>query len=146
MIRAATHEDMESILRMGRNFCQALGEKFDRRSVCEHVEWLIDNDISTVLVCEVEEIGVVGMVSGVYIPVYFDNSRTQATEMWWWVDEEARKLGVGTELIDGLESWARQAGAERLSMMIMHQLDKSIVQIYEKRGYHIHESTFLKEF
>ena len=145
MIRAATHDDMGDILRMGRSFCKALGEKFDRQSVCEHVEWLIETDICTALVCEFEG-EVVGMVSGVCIPVYFDSSRTQASEMWWWVDEDARELGVGTELIDGLESWARQAGAERLSMMMMHDLDKSIASIYEKRGYHIHESTFLKEF
>lgn len=144
--RLATLDDMVDILRMGRAFCKALNENFDRQSVAEHVEWLITEEICTVFVCEDDELGVVGMVSGVIIPVYFDNARVQATEMWWWVEDKARRLGVGTALIDALESWAKAQGALRLSMMIMHELDTSITEIYEKRGYRLHESTYLKEF
>lgn len=144
IVRDATRDDMKDILRMGRQFCKALDEKFDRESVVAHVEWLIDDDRTVAMVAEDD--GVVGMVSGVCIPNYFDNSRLMATEMWWWVDEGARTAGIGTALIDELESWAKGMGAERLSMMVMEQLDTRIVKIYNERGYRRHETTYLKEF
>jgi GNAT superfamily N-acetyltransferase len=146
-VRTATHDDLGDILRMGRQFCAALDEDFDRESVAEHVEWLIDTDHCTAMVAINIEGKAVGMVSGVAIPNYFDNRRVMAAEMWWWVDQDARDAGIGTALIDALESWAIEAGADRLSMMVMHQLsDGAVEAIYEKRGYRKHETTYLKEF
>lgn len=143
-VRPATHEDMQDILRMGEQFCDALDEHFDKASVVEHVTWLIETDCCTAMVAEDDGV-VLGMVSGVCIPNYFDNTRKMAAEMWWWVDVDARGAGIGIALIDALESWAKGMGAERLSMMVMHQLDTSIVKIYGKRGYRKHETTYLKE-
>jgi len=145
-VRPASLDDMSDILRMGQQFCAALDESFDRDSVIAHIEALVESPMATAFVAE-QSGSVFGMVSGVCLPNYFDNSRLIATELWWWVDTDHRSKGVGVNLLHALESWAKSIGAERLSMMAMEGLGRNAVEcMYLKSGYRRFETTYLKEF
>ena len=145
MIRTAEHDDIIHFLRMGRNFAEAAGEPFDRESLVQHLEWIIDTENTTALVAETD-VGVVGIIAGICFPTFWDNSKITATEIWWWVEEGARKGGVGTALMDALESWAEARGAFRISMMTIAGVAPGVEKIYAARGYRLHEQTYLKEF
>jgi GNAT superfamily N-acetyltransferase len=137
-MRPATRDDLPELLRMGRAFCAAISEGCERESIVETLEMLIDEDFGVLLYDEG------AMVGGLLVPHFFDKSRLMATELFWWVDEEVRGNGVGVKLLNGLESWARAHGAERLSMMSMTALDKGVGKIYERHGFKHFESHYVK--
>lgn len=80
------------------------------------------------------------------MPTPWDNSKLTATELWWYVDQDARNAGIGGQLMDALESWAVDAGAFRLSMMTIVGIAPGVEKMYTNRGYKERERTFLKEF
>lgn len=144
MIRDATRDDLLAILRMGREFATAIGEAYDRESIVQTCEWLMDDAECTL---KVYENGAVhGMAGAVIVPMFIDRKRKQATELFWWVDADHRRGGAGAQLLNGLESWAFEAGADRLSMMAMQVLDSGVGELYERFGYEVTETTYLKEF
>lgn len=144
MIRTATNDDIVHFIRMGRDFAVAAGEPFDRESLVQHLEWIIDTENTTALVAETDA-GIVGIIAGIFFPTFWDQSKITATEMWWWVDPQARGSKVGIELMNALESWARDNGAFRLSMMMIAGVAPGIEKLYRRQGYRLHEQTFLKE-
>lgn len=145
-VRQAILDDMLDILRLGRQFCEALGENFDRHSVVEHVDMLLEMSNAEVLLVE-DEGYVVGMAAALHLPLYIDSSQKVASELWWWVDPEYRNAGAGSALLDGLESWARSEGCTRMSMMLMEELpgSRGVESMYYVSGYKAHERTFVKE-
>lgn len=144
MIREAQRADLLAILRMGRAFSEAINETHDRESIVQTAEWLMTDPGATLQVWENGEIH--GMAAAILVPVFIDRSRTQATELFWWVDPDSRQSGAGRDLLNGLESWAKAQGAARLSMMSMHSLDNGVGKLYERAGYVLTEQTYIKDF
>lgn len=142
---AATHDDIGHFLGMGRKFATLADEPFDRESLTQHLEWILDEERAAAFLAVDVDGKVVGIVAGLWLPTPWDNSKITATEMWWFVDPEARNAGIGTALMDALESWARDVGAWRLSMMLIEGISPGVEQMYEKRGYVPREKTFVKE-
>lgn len=65
-----------------------------------------------------------------------------AAETAWWVNEEARKTGVGKELMGAFEYWAKNvAGCD---MVVMTSLDEGVEKIYKKNGYKLYERAYMK--
>ena len=143
-VRKATYEDVGHFIGMAREFSELAGEPFDRESTAEHVEWMIDND-NTVAFIAFDGEKAVGICGGIVFPTFWCTSKLTATETWWFVKKEARGGGAGLALIDALESWAKGAGAWRLSMMTIVGIAPGIEKLYERRGYHERENTFVKE-
>jgi GNAT superfamily N-acetyltransferase len=141
----ATHDDIVHFLRMGRDFSMLADEPFDRESLTQHLEWLLDEERAVVYLAVDIEGKPVGICAGLWFPTFWDNSKVTATELWWYVDPEARNAGIGGALMDALESWAEDAGAWRLSMMTIAGIAPGVEQMYTKRGYREREKTFVKE-
>lgn len=144
-IREAEEQDIVHFLMMGRKFAEVAEEPFDRESLTQHLEWLFEDEHTVAFIVFSEAGDPAGMISGIWMPTFWDNSKITATEMWWWVEEPYRKSGVGTMLMDALESWATAAGAWRLGMMTIVGLAPGIEEIYRKRGFRPRENTFVKE-
>ena len=138
-MRLATIDDMDEILRMGKSFADALNEPSDIDSIEDTAINLIDDDIGVLLIEEH------AMAGALVVPNFFDMNRLIATELFWWVDKEARGNGAGKRLLNGLESWARSKGAERLSMIAMDSLS-DVGKLYERAGYCKFETSYLRKF
>ena len=145
MVREATHDDIIHFVKMAREFSQLAGEPFDRDDTADHVEWMIDQENTVAFIAVDIDGNPVGICGGIVYPTFWDNSKLTATETWWFVRDEARGSGAGMALMDALESWAKAAGAWRLSMMTIVGIAPGIEEMYEKRGYREREKTFLKE-
>lgn len=141
----ATTDDIGAFLGMGRKFATLADEPFDRESLTQHLEWIMDEERGVVLMAVDIEGKCVGICAGLWLPTPWDNSKITATELWWFVDPGARNAGIGGALMDALESWARDVGAWRLSMMLIEGISPGVEQMYENRGYAPRERTFVKE-
>lgn len=136
-MRNATIDDMPEIKRMGAAFADSLGEHYDLDSIEQTAINLMESDIGVLLI---DDHAIAGAL---VVPNFFDNDRLIASELFWWVDKEARGNGTGTRLLNGLESWAKSVGAERLNMIAMYSL-KDIEKLYERAGYRKFETSYVR--
>jgi GNAT superfamily N-acetyltransferase len=146
VIRAATHEDIPRVVEMGRRFHNAAElydiAPFDAGSVTDMVSTLIDNPMGGLFVAEGEG-GLIGMTGGLLYPFYFNGDHLTGQEIFWWVEPEHR--GVGSQLFDALEAWAKEAGAKSFSMIALEKLTPEILgRIYRRRGYRPSEHSYIR--
>jgi len=123
---------------MGRAFCEALNERCDESSMEHTVRNMLTSDDAVILIDEK------AMVGGLVYGHYFDMNRRIASELFWWVDPEARGNGIGIRLLKALEDWARGRGAERLTMLYMKSLGQGLEKLYTRYGFIPHEASFVK--
>ena len=138
-MRPAEHKDIPDIVRMGKAFASALGEDHDVESIEITAKELIDSDIGVILIEDH------AMAGALVVPNFFHKSRLIATELFWWVDKEARGNGAGLRLLNGLESWAKSKDAERLTMVGMESLDPRIGVLYKRAGYKKFETSYVRK-
>jgi GNAT superfamily N-acetyltransferase len=70
-----------------------------------------------------------------------------AAEVAWYVHPDFRDRGLAATLLTKYEQWAELSGASHCvtSAMFNDTFDK-VKSMYEKRGYVMHEASFMKEF
>lgn len=132
-----------------------LGKKFVKESQNTHLGWdqdkahdmakmAVERDDFLVVVMEHEE-EVVGFLVALVTPCFFSN-KLQAVEMAWYVHKDHRGSGEALKMVDAYELWAREAGAILVNMINLDMLNgDKVKRIYEKKGYHLVENTFVKE-
>lgn len=88
-----------------------------------------------------------GEIKGVIVALvdefYFSTERT-AGEIIWWVDEDVRGSPLGKNLFDAFEYWGRQVGAKFINCTNTSGTT-DLGRFYEKHGYHLAESVYIKE-
>ena len=66
-----------------------------------------------------------------------------ALEILWWVEPDARKTGLGKELLEAFEYWAKNIA--QCSIIAVSSLDdESLDKFYNKKGYKLTEKTYMK--
>ncbi len=146
MIRDAKKSDLPIMLHMGELFFNASDfselTTYDRDSVRSTMTHLMDSGV--LLVGESEGI-VVGMVGAMIYPFYFNNSHITGQELFWWVNEDQRKSGVGKKLLSGLEDKAKSMGVDSFSMVALEKMNPEIMdRVYKMSGYFSAEHTYYK--
>lgn len=139
MVRPARTEDIPMLLPMALAFLDALDEHGDTATITGTLENMINADQAVVIV------GDHSMLGGIVVPHFFDATRSMATELFWWVEPQARGAGEGAALLKSFESWARASGASRVVMVSMASLSETVGKMYEAHGYTSFESSYLKE-
>lgn len=137
MLKIATLDDFELVKKMASNFLEVSGYKdmSDEDTVDNVIYDLITRQEGVILLH-----GEAGMLAGTVAKFPFGRGYI-ATEVAWWVEPDARKTGVGKELLEAFEHWASLVGAKHVHMV---SLDESVGKYYEKQGYKLYERAYLK--
>jgi len=138
MIRQATLNDVELVTQMTVKFLSTTKHKdiTDEDKTRQTIKVILSSPHMAIFLY-----GEVGMIAGVISEFPFGNHLV-ASELGWWVEPEYRKSEIGKELLDTFEDWATVNKCEKIFMVT---LDDSVGKYYEKRGYEIHERTYVKD-
>lgn len=147
--REAALEDAPVVALLGRQFFDAarlplmLGD-YSADAVMSLVERTTQSEDLVTVVAE-EGGQIVGFAAGVVYPSIFNPSVLVGQELFWWVEPEHRRGGVGARLMAALESWAKARGAKAFTMLSMHDLDgEAVGALYQRAGYRPLERTYWK--
>lgn len=139
MIRQAEISDLPEIVRMGVLFAASVGIPFDIETTLETAEKVMSSPDSVLLVDDG------AMAAAVTYPLFLNKNIKIAQELLWWVDKDKRGTGVGHDILNALEEWAQSVGADKLTMMAMHDTSPDFIdQVYLRNGYQPFEKTFVK--
>jgi GNAT superfamily N-acetyltransferase len=74
----------------------------------------------------------VGMAGG-----FFPDEQRAAAVLWgMWVDPNARRRGIGHALLEAVAGWARDAGAQRLTLALAQDKGSEVAAaLYRTRGF-----------
>jgi len=139
-LKIATMDDLEDIKRMGLNFLAASPYKDfgNKEAVAQFIEDVINGDASEkIIITKPTE----GFVIGLVTPFLFGSERI-VTEIAWWVEPDKRGSGIGAELHEALEYWAKNV--VKCKYMTMASLDKTVEKYYKKNGYKLYERAYMK--
>jgi GNAT superfamily N-acetyltransferase len=146
MIREAAASDIPEIARLGERFHAQAGWDeiaYSRDDCAASLAAFMESGAFLCLVAE-HDGQIVGMVSGVVSPVYFNRGHQSGEELFWWVSDEAPQM-TGIRLLDALENHARDLGCETFQMKSLARLGGDrMTRLYERRGYRASEQTFIK--
>ena len=145
MIRNATHDDLGAIVLMASKFYEttsyAKWADFCPVSVENLAAMMIDTGV--MLVAEVEG-RVVGMCGLVVAPFMFNNAKTAAYEVVWWVEPEAQGIGAGKALLAAIDGACKAKGCATVQMVHLHNSPPQAAALYERMGYAHTESSYTK--
>jgi GNAT superfamily N-acetyltransferase len=141
VIREATEDDIPRLVEMGERFLTETVYRgrvaVNPRAMARTVAQLLVSETGAVFVSE-RDAQVVGMI-GV---LFFENPITgepTVSELFWWVEPEAR--GSGVRLLKRAEQWALAAGAHKVHMIAP---TPDVAQLYERMGYGYLEAAYQK--
>lgn len=140
MLKIATIEDIDLVLSLALKFVEASPYKdfHDRATIYDFIFQVLNSDKTKhIILLHGED----GMLAGMASPFPYGNFN-MATELAWWVNEDKRNTGVGKELIDAFEYWAKEiAGCKGITMA---SLDDDVGKYYLSRDYNLTERAYVK--
>lgn len=145
MIRRATQQDVDAIVKMGERFYATTSyadwAPFCAESSAELVRMVVDTGI--LLVAE-RPVQLIGMVGAIIAPFVFNRKILAAHEVFWWMEPEARGGTEAWRLLQALEREADGAGCSALQMMALHSSPPQAGALYERCGYSLTEKSYTK--
>lgn len=146
-IRRATGADLPTILVWAAEFYEAADlprhTPYDATTMHAIMQALIDADETLYLIAE-HDGQPAGMACAVLTRPWVMPTLQMAQELFWWVDRDVRRGGIGKELRLGIEAWAVESGAQLVSMMALES-STVIGPSYERAGYLPTERHWIKE-
>jgi GNAT superfamily N-acetyltransferase len=146
MIRQATVKDVDDLIEMGKRFLNysafsGLTEVEDddlARGLCS----ILDNGI--IFVAE-KDGKIVGGICGMMSKFWFAPRTQVAAELAWWVDEKHRGSMSSIGLLKAFEKWAKQNGAQVVSMSDLKVGDDyPVAPLFDRLGYSVAERSHVK--
>lgn len=136
----ATEEDISTVLKLAMSFAKATGYKelITEERVEALIKTLVTSDNNSTIVLLWKDVGV---LAGAKAPFLYGPHLT-ATELFWWVEPDYRKLGVGEQLLNAFEFWAEKVGCDLITMV---GLDNKLDKYYNKKGYKLYERAYMKK-
>ncbi len=139
-MKIADLPDLKEIADMSMDFMSKTGYAgySDRESIEQLISDMINApDHEKIILIEPG----VGFLAGISSKFIFGTGRI-ASEVAWWINEDKRGTGVGKELINAFEYWAKNvAGCTLISMT---SIDEDVGKLYEKNGYKLYERAYMK--
>lgn len=141
MLRIAEPEDFDLVRSMAMEFLAMSG--YESLASLDSIDVFIKNLLSsdktqTIILLHEDQ----GMLVATTSPFLFNPSLKVAHEIAWWVSPEARKNGVGKELLEAFEYWAKEkCGAD---ICIMASINDKLDEFYIREGYKLYERAYSK--
>lgn len=149
-IRPATLDDAPEIARLGEMFHAQAGwsDIFPYSAAdCEASLRVFMGSDSFICLVATDGADIVGMVSGIIAPVYFNHAHISGEELFWWVDPDSANQGIGIKLLVELENEAKARGCQSFQMKSIDLLNGDRMgQLYKRRGYRASEHSYIKRF
>lgn len=146
MVREATQDDLPQVLELCRAFFLssdwARDATFDDGVVFASLWDMLSTTTAHLLV--IERGGVVVGGCGAQIQQIMFSIETQATELFWFVMPEARHSPESLELFVCMETWAREAGVQYMTMGALVTTPPKVRDLYLRAGYRESQTTFIK--
>lgn len=125
-----------------RNFYRASGYatylEFDEEMARRTLQTMIDSDEALVLVTE-------GGVSAATMVKPFFSDDLMAQELFWWVDPDKRGAGIGRQMREAMEAWARMRRAKVVAMSCLAFAGvEPAKDKFLKTGYTLSEHGFIR--
>jgi len=131
-VRLAHLDDLDEVTRLFDRYRMFYAQASDLDAARQFIQMRFQQGDSTIFIA-LDELRAVG-----FTQLYPSFSSVSMKRLWilndLFVEETARRQGIGAQLMQGAESFARQTGAVRitLSTQITNQSAQSL---YESRGY-----------
>lgn len=133
---------------MAKAFCEMLNLPFKSKDMIRTMEQLITGwEFIALVSSDAHENGNLnGMLCASLMPWLGDSSVRFATEICWWIDEDARKKGIGKELVKAYIELAQSAGASKVTMMAFEEFGaEELGKFYESLGFRLNERQYIME-
>ena len=149
-IRKGRVTDLVELLELGEKFWKetpyfAMGRDYNKRNCGDLLFGIMLNGNGFIAVLADDEDKAVGVGFGMVAPFIFNHSYKQALELGFYIDPDHRGEW-GMKLLQAMEKYAKEAGAEIMSMITMETgTAERAGHIYEKMGYSKNEVVYTKE-
>jgi GNAT superfamily N-acetyltransferase len=145
LIRAATTEDVQDIVRLGSQSLidgpyAGMLKDTPEQSAKLAME-VIEKANGKILLYQNDAGKVAGLLGFLVFPHYFTQEPT-ATEIMWYVEPDERKEGGAIKLLWEAEKQAKEMGATRMGFSAPNE---EVGKLYERFGYRKLEVTYMKE-
>jgi hypothetical protein len=142
IIRAATNDDLDAMVRLGEWFARESGhdDLFDAVSVYETIARLIDAGQFVVVIEHEGEL--VGGMLGVVERMWMNANHRCGFVIAWNVRHKVRGW-VGIRMLRQFQQWARARGAVSLSVPWVPTMDQRTARVLERNGYRVGEANYV---
>jgi GNAT superfamily N-acetyltransferase len=146
-ILRATETHLPAAMGMAASFFEASGlarlGAFDESAMSEMLKGCIADQFRALFVA-IDAGKAVGMIGMALVPLFAAPTIVFAQELFWWVEPEARRSGVGRKLIAAGEAWARENDATLFSMVALANDPGAADQMYARSGFEKLETTWAR--
>lgn len=143
-VREATLTDIPAMIDMGEKFFNSgkwpSSMKFNSQYLYKWALEALNNEDVLMLVSDDRT----AMCGAIAHTNYFTGSLLVG-ELFWWVEPTERSKGLGMSMFSRIEEWAKEIGAEAVSMAALDKDDLPLVDsIYRAKGYTRSEIAYVK--
>lgn len=147
LIREAGPNDFDTMLGIAHKFFEFNAYRqhssIDDKSMLETFWNLHMGHVLLVVVTDDNK--VVGMAGAMIGPVFWNSNHIQGLEMFWWVDVEYRKGGIGSQLRMELQAAAEAKGVKFWNMVALKEsMHDQVCAQYERAGFTPVETVYMK--
>lgn len=139
-LRIGTIEDLPLFRKFAASFVKYLPEQrpVDQDKIERIMEdFLTDKESKIVLFYEDK-----GFIAG-FATEYLLGTARQAADLGWWVEPEFRSEGIGKQLLEAFEYWAKNV--QNCTVVQMVSLTPEVAEFYKENGYVETERAHIKE-
>lgn len=148
-IRRGRADDFSTCSDLLRHFVSEAGLQesigYDEDSFLAWLVMLTDKILPGELLVVEYDGRVIGMAASVYSPCFFNRQVLTGAELFWFINPDHRKSGVGKALMEALEACAKHAGVSKFTMVALQALaPERVGKLYEAAGYKLNELAYTK--
>lgn len=148
-VRLATRADIPVIVAMGERFYprsqHAALIDYCPDSAALMAAHVIDNGFLLIAEVPASEVVAVGMLGFIVAPFALNLRFKTATEVMWWVDDDARSTGAGLLLMRHARAEAKERGACIQTMSTLSSTPGQVGDLLVRSGFRHIESTYMAE-